>query len=125
MAAARGMQRVEADVGALMGGSERYRILERIGEGSFGEVHKAIEIATGKIVALKRVRLRNVEDGEPLDRSLACVCHANPCVRRSSKHGNERDAGAAGVGAPPRAREHGSPGRLLVPCAYSVFNFRW
>lgn len=44
---------------------DRYKMLERIGEGTFGEVHKAQNIETGQLVALKRVRLRNVEEGLP------------------------------------------------------------
>jgi serine/threonine protein kinase len=36
---------------------KRYEYLEQIGEGSFGEVKKAIDTVTGKIVAIKHVRL--------------------------------------------------------------------
>lgn len=43
--------------------ASRYRVLERIGEGTFGEVHKAEQVDSGRLVALKKVRLRNVEEG--------------------------------------------------------------
>ena len=44
-------------------GSSNYRFLERVGEGTFGEVHKAVKVDTGTLVAVKRVRLRNIDDG--------------------------------------------------------------
>jgi len=40
---------------------ERYDLLERIGEGTFGEVYRGRDKASGRIVALKRVRLRTAE----------------------------------------------------------------
>lgn len=63
---------------------ERYRIVERIAEGTFGEVHKAVAAATGQVVALKRVRLRNVEEGLPNTalremRALQELDHPNVC----------------------------------------------
>eukprot|EP01135_Chromosphaera_perkinsii_P004890 Nk52_evm10s303 gene=Nk52_evmTU10s303 len=44
---------------------EKYMILGRIGEGAHGVVFKAKHIATGEIVALKKVPLRKLEDGIP------------------------------------------------------------
>lgn len=41
---------------------EKYELLERIGEGTFGEVHKARHVSTGNIVAMKRVRLRTLDE---------------------------------------------------------------
>lgn len=35
----------------------RYQMLEELGSGSFGVVYKAIEKATGEVVAVKHVRL--------------------------------------------------------------------
>lgn len=35
----------------------RYQVLEELGSGSFGVVYKAIEKATGEVVAVKHVRL--------------------------------------------------------------------
>lgn len=45
----------EADGDAL---ADRYQMLEELGSGSFGVVYKAIEKATGEIVAIKHVRGR-------------------------------------------------------------------
>mmetsp|Transcript_22363 Transcript_22363/g.26937 ORF Transcript_22363/g.26937 Transcript_22363/m.26937 type:complete len:361 (+) Transcript_22363:883-1965(+) len=42
-----------------------YEVLERIGQGSFGEVLKARHMPTGKTVALKKVLLRKPEAGLP------------------------------------------------------------
>ena len=42
---------------------DKYEILERIGEGTFGEVHKARCRHNGDVVAIKRVRLRDTEAG--------------------------------------------------------------
>lgn len=40
-----------------------YKILEMIGDGSFGKVYKAIEISTQKIVAMKKVRMQHSGEG--------------------------------------------------------------
>ncbi|EPZ32720.1 protein serine/threonine kinase [Rozella allomycis CSF55] len=45
--------------------SETYRKIEKIGEGTYGVVYKAIENATGNIVALKKIRLESEEEGVP------------------------------------------------------------
>ncbi len=42
---------------------DNYEILELIGEGTFGEVHRAVKVDTGEVFALKKVRTRNLEDG--------------------------------------------------------------
>lgn len=39
--------------------ADRYQMLEELGSGSFGVVYKAIEKATGEIVAIKHVRPTN------------------------------------------------------------------
>lgn len=44
---------------------ERYRKLEKIGEGTYGEVFKAQCKETGDFVALKRIKLGEEEDGIP------------------------------------------------------------
>ena len=44
---------------------ENYEIIDRIGEGTFGEVHRVMKISTGMVYALKLVRIRNLEDGVP------------------------------------------------------------
>lgn len=42
---------------------DKYEVLGRIGEGTFGEVHRARSLRTGELVAIKRVRLRDTEAG--------------------------------------------------------------
>ncbi|EGC30115.1 hypothetical protein DICPUDRAFT_41903 [Dictyostelium purpureum] len=45
------------------GGLSRYQKLEKLGEGTYGKVYKAKEKATGRMVALKKIRLE--DDGVP------------------------------------------------------------
>lgn len=44
---------------------ERYEKLERAGEGTYGVVYKALDRVTGAIVALKKIRLEQEEEGVP------------------------------------------------------------
>jgi serine/threonine protein kinase len=44
---------------------ESYEKLEKLGEGTFGVVHKARHVDTGEVVALKKMRLEGEEDGVP------------------------------------------------------------
>ncbi|EOB15492.1 Cell division control protein 2 [Nosema bombycis CQ1] len=45
--------------------SESFQKLEKIGEGTYGVVYKTKEKKTGKIVALKKIRLENESEGIP------------------------------------------------------------
>ncbi|KAF9764800.1 Cyclin-dependent kinase 1 [Nosema granulosis] len=45
--------------------SESFQKIEKIGEGTYGVVYKAREKKTGKIVALKKIRLENESEGIP------------------------------------------------------------
>ncbi|CAG8549033.1 2321_t:CDS:10 [Ambispora leptoticha] len=45
---------------------EDYIILDKLGEGTFGEVHKGQHKNTGKIVALKRIIMHNEKEGIPI-----------------------------------------------------------
>jgi len=47
------------------GVKERYEKLEKIGEGTYGVVYKAKDSFTKEIVALKKIRLENEEEGMP------------------------------------------------------------
>ncbi|KAI8910899.1 kinase-like domain-containing protein [Gorgonomyces haynaldii] len=44
---------------------ESYSVLEKLGEGAHGVVLKAKHLESGKLVALKRIPLRNLENGIP------------------------------------------------------------
>ena len=45
--------------------SEHYSYLERLGEGTFGEVRKGVDKITGEVVAIKFVRILSKKDGVP------------------------------------------------------------
>ena len=45
---------------------ENYRVFGKIGEGAPGTVFQAEEIATGHKVALKKLSLKKIEDGIPI-----------------------------------------------------------
>lgn len=42
-----------------------YERLEKLGEGTFGVVHKARHVETGEVVALKKMRLEGEDEGVP------------------------------------------------------------
>ncbi|KAL6722137.1 hypothetical protein ACLMJK_001244 [Lecanora helva] len=42
--------------------ADQYQVLEELGSGSFGVVYKAIEIATGEVVAIKHIDLESSDD---------------------------------------------------------------
>lgn len=44
---------------------EAFEKLEKVGEGTYGKVYRARERATGKIVALKKTKLLEDEEGVP------------------------------------------------------------
>lgn len=44
---------------------ERYDKIEKIGEGTYGIVYKAKDTMTQELVALKKIRLENEEEGMP------------------------------------------------------------
>lgn len=47
-------------------GIKNYEILSKLGEGTFGEVHKAQSLRTGRIVALKKILMHHEKDGFPI-----------------------------------------------------------
>ncbi|KAH7827630.1 putative cell division control protein 2 [Monocercomonoides exilis] len=44
---------------------DKYQRIEKVGEGTYGVVYKARIVATGEIVALKKIRLETQEEGVP------------------------------------------------------------
>lgn len=44
---------------------DRYRKISKLGEGTYGEVYKAIDTMTNETVAIKRIRLEHEEEGVP------------------------------------------------------------
>jgi len=44
---------------------ERYQKMEKVGEGTYGVVHKAHDRVTGEVVALKKIRLEAEDEGIP------------------------------------------------------------
>ena len=47
------------------GQANLYTKIEKIGEGTYGVVYKARNKLTGQLVALKKIRLENQEEGVP------------------------------------------------------------
>lgn len=45
---------------------KNYEVLGKLGEGTFGEVHRARSLKTGRIVALKKILMHNEKDGFPI-----------------------------------------------------------
>lgn len=45
---------------------KHYEVLGKLGEGTFGEVHKARSLKTGRVVALKKILMHNEKDGFPI-----------------------------------------------------------
>lgn len=43
----------------------RYKKLEKVGEGTYGVVYKALDRETGETIALKKIRLEDEEEGIP------------------------------------------------------------
>ncbi|KZT00647.1 Pkinase-domain-containing protein [Laetiporus sulphureus 93-53] len=48
------------------GRQEDYNVLTKLGEGTFGEVHKAVHRTKGNAVALKRILMHNEKEGMPV-----------------------------------------------------------
>ena len=61
------MQTTEMNTFANTGvqGLEKYMKMEKLGEGTYGVVHKAVNKETGETVAIKKIRLEKEDDGVP------------------------------------------------------------
>ncbi|KAF9457143.1 kinase-like domain-containing protein [Collybia nuda] len=60
-----------------------YEVTTKLGEGTFGEVHKAIHKGTGRVVALKRILMHNEKEGMPVTalREIKILkALNNPCI---------------------------------------------
>ena len=44
---------------------DKYQKLEKLGEGTYGVVYKALNQQTGEYVAIKKIRLEKEDDGVP------------------------------------------------------------
>lgn len=56
---------------------DRYEKLGKIGEGTYGVVYKARELNTGRMIALKKIRLEQEDEGEfalPLRTHVCELC---------------------------------------------------
>ncbi|KAJ1570151.1 Cell division protein kinase 1 [Nowakowskiella sp. JEL0078] len=42
-----------------------YKNVEKIGEGTYGVVYRAVDVTTGGVVALKKIRLESDDEGVP------------------------------------------------------------
>ena len=65
--------------------AKRYQKISKIGEGTYGVVYKAKDLQTSEIVALKKIRLENPDEGVPStairEISLLKELH-HPCIVR-------------------------------------------
>lgn len=46
-------------------GLDKYQKQEKLGEGTYGVVYKALNLETGETVAIKKIRLEKEDDGVP------------------------------------------------------------
>lgn len=46
-------------------GSDRYEKIDKVGEGTYGEVYRAKDLHNNEIVALKKIKLENEDEGVP------------------------------------------------------------
>ncbi|KAI1705676.1 protein kinase domain-containing protein [Ditylenchus destructor] len=49
-----------------IGSIDKYKIVSQVGEGTYGQVYKALERNSDRVVALKKVRLENEKEGFPI-----------------------------------------------------------
>ena len=49
----------------MTNGLEKYQKKEKLGEGTYGVVYRAVNTATGEVVAIKKIRLEKEDDGVP------------------------------------------------------------
>jgi cyclin-dependent kinase len=75
--------------------SERYQKLEKIGEGTYGVVYKARDRANNDVVALKKIRLEQEDEGVP-STAIREICllkevqHPNVVELKQIVHGDNK-----------------------------------
>lgn len=102
--------------------NKEYDILDKLGEGTFGEVHKARQKSTGAVVALKRIFLHDEKEGFPLTalreiRILKSLDHKNilPLIDMTIQRGDrtQRKKGVVSMVSP--YMDHDMAGLLANP----------
>ncbi|NXF38135.1 CDK5 kinase, partial [Nyctibius bracteatus] len=86
---------------------QKYEKLEKIGEGTYGTVFKAKNRETHEIVALKRVRLDDDDEGVPSS-ALREICLLKELKHKNIvRQGGGLPSGGGGGTAPPGCRSRG------------------
>lgn len=78
-----------------MNSLNRYEKLEKLGEGTYGVVYKAIDHQTSEIIAMKKIRLEHEDEGVPStairEISLVRDCqHPNIVKLKDIVHGDSK-----------------------------------
>lgn len=101
---------------------KEYEFLEKLGEGTFGEVHKARQKSSGGLVALKRIFLHNEKEGFPLTalreiRILKSLDHKNilPLIDMAVQRGDRSTRKKGSVYMVSPYMDHDMAGLLANP----------
>lgn len=70
---------------------EKYELMYKIGEGSYGVVYKAREKATNRIIALKEIKKVSIKTYIFLRDTKDCMKFLRNQIQRSEKEGNKRN----------------------------------
>ena len=113
------MTAISADTGER--GSGAYILLERVGQGGFGTVYRALDIERDREVAIKRFRLATLYSREQRENIIASIKNeldataelSHPGIARTIACGREADGEyyvvQEFVKGPEPARPHGRP----------------
>ncbi|KAF0301079.1 Cyclin-dependent kinase 11B [Amphibalanus amphitrite] len=103
---------------------EEFNCLNRIEEGTYGVVYRAIDKRTKEIVALKRLKMENEKEGFPITCCALCATlHDNWILHRDLKTSNLllSHKGILKVGDFGLAREYGSPLKQYTPIVVTLW----